>query len=57
MKNNQAKRLRELEERAMPVERRAYVWVRHDQTYEEAKEAAGLAPDAPCEFFKWQAPQ
>ena len=57
MRNNMAKRLQELEGRTGRQSLGPMVWQQHDQTPEQAKAAAGLAPDASCVFFKWSAPQ
>lgn len=57
MRANQARRLRELEDRKPERDLGPMVWMRHDQAPDEAREAAGLAPGAPCAFFKWRAIQ
>lgn len=57
MRNKMTKRLQDLEERSKPEELGPMIWMRHDQTPDEARAEAGLAPGAPCVFFKWGAPQ
>jgi hypothetical protein len=57
MRSNQTKRLRDLEGRGVERELGPAVWLHGDQTFDEARAAAGLAPDAPCVFFRWSAAQ